>query len=464
MRHATQSPAQTLAAHPPGAHALAPATATPTARPARPAVALNQTTSVTPRPERGGYAIQHQNPDGSRMVVNQHRLAGGTTHVGGYKQVVDPRSGTTTRTYADGHRTIAGPDYRSRSIYGGPTYTTYRSGLHSAVLPGGRPLYREGYAVYRGQRVVERTVYARVAYGHPVYYAAPVVRVYNVVPLYGAPVYVYRPYVYEPVFYRIFWSPFVTPVVVTRDCYICPARVVVFASPVVSYTNSVDLLGDLQISSAFDERVAVASAAEQQADHDELAQLRQQMSGLQQQVGDTVGSNEQLKTQLAAQGTKLADIKAESDALKAQQTVSELSPVQVPEEVRQQVRQQMRLSIAQHRNGRSIAVSDIASSGYAKIYLFQAAAPINVTDKETGDECFLNSGDLIRFSSPPNGDSAVAQMAVVTSGADSCKPRQVVEVPMADLQEMLNGFNERVEGNMKRVNSCVGASAKCQNT
>ena len=51
-------------------------------------------------------------------------------------------------------------------------------------------------------------------------------------------------------------------------------------------------------------------------------------------------------------------------------------------------------------------------------------------------------------------------MKVVASGSSSCLPGEVVLVRLTDLQEMLNGFSERVEENMKRVSACA-ASGKC---
>ena len=77
-----------------------------------------------------------------------------------------------------------------------------------------------------------------------------------------------------------------------------------------------------------------------------------------------------------------------------------------------------------------------------------------------GVECFLNTGDLIGFSKLPAGEGAFAEMKVVASGSSSCLPGEVVQVRLTDLQEMLNGFSERVEENMQRVSACA-ASGKC---
>jgi hypothetical protein len=430
-------------------------------------VTINATTSVVPRTDRSGFAIHHQNADGSQFVVTQRRLSNGAPHVVGYKQIDDPRRGVTTRIYSNGYRVTAGRDFDSRSVHGGPTFVSYRSGLHAAVLSNGKPMFREGFAVIRGvdgheHRVIQRTVYARMVHGSPVFFAAPAVRVYDVVPIYGAPVYLYRPPLFESIFYRPFWTPFAVVVAVTPDCVICPAPVVAFAAPVTRYVNPIDLVGDLQISTAFDDgAVYPQPLATLQDDDAALAEMRNQMSDLQRQVSTSVETNNLLKAQFADQGTQARDLQAQVDALKSQQTISNMAPVQVPEEVRQQIRQQVRLSIAQHQNGHLLALSDVIASGYAKIYIFQAAAPLSVSDVDSGDECFLNTGDLIAFAKIPTGDSPVTQMKVITSAANSCQSKQVVDVPLTDLQEMLNGFSERVEDNMKRVNSCISAPGGC---
>jgi hypothetical protein len=141
--------------------------------------------------------------------------------------------------------------------------------------------------------------------------------------------------------------------------------------------------------------------------------------------------------------------------------MNELAPVQVPDEVRMQVRAQVRLSIAQLQNQHPALLSDVLKSGYAKIYLFQAAAPLNVQDAATGEECFINTGDLLGFAQLPAGESPVALMKVVTSGAQSCQPKQLLNVPVTDLQDMMNAFSERVEDNLKRVNACLATPGSC---
>lgn len=188
-------------------------------------------------------------------------------------------------------------------------------------------------------------------------------------------------------------------------------------------------------------------------DTPEAAALRSQIDAVQQQVSGSVQGNAALKEQLGG-----VDVQAASSQV--QQAVGSAVPVQISEEVRQQVRKQVRLSVAMHQNARPLVLADVLSSGYAKIYLFQTAQPLNVAGVSAGGECFLNTGDLIGFAKLPVGDSPTAEMNVVASGANSCRAGDTVQVPLTELQEMLNGFSERVEDNMKRVSACA-ASGRC---
>jgi hypothetical protein len=431
-------------------------------------VVLNATTSLVPQAGRVGFDINHRNPDGSQLVVSQRRLPDGTPQLVGYKQIQEPSSGTITRIYSDGYRVTRGREFDSRAVYGGPTYINYRTGLRAAILPNGKPLYREGFAVRRGpdgreNRVIERIEYAQIVRGSPVFISRPIVRVYDVVPVYGAPVYLYRPSYFEPVFYSPFWAPFAVPVAVTRTCIICPAPLVAFAMPVTSYADPIALMGDLQISTAFENGAAYPPARGKSPDRDAraLAEMRSQISDLQQQIGANAQASELLKAQYSDQGAQSGNRAVSMDNRRSTDAVGDVVPVPVSEDVRQQIRKQVRLNIAQHQNGHPLLLSDVIASGYAKIYIFQAAGLIDVTDIETGGVCFLSSGDLTGFAKIPSGNSPMAEMKIISSGANSCRPKQVVQVRLSDLQGMLNGFSERVEENMKRVSSCASAPGGC---
>lgn len=426
------------------------------APPAQP-VAVDTATSVVPRGDRNSFDIRHKNADGSQMVISQTRRPDGSKQVTGFKQTEDAGSGTTTRVYSDGRRVTQGRDFERRSVASGMEFVTRRDGLREAVMPDGKPAFQDRFTSFRDRdgserRVIERTRYARWSRGRPEYDARPVVRQYDVGQIRGAPTAYYRPSRYEPGYYRSYYSRFAVPVALAAAA---GTAWVAFGSPATSYTDPVSLMGDMQIASGFEDGYAYAmpSGATPVYDTPEAAALRSQMAAVQQQVNTSVQGNAALKNQLGG-----VDVQAASSQV--QQAVGSAVPVQISEEVRQQVRKQVRLSVAMLQNGKPLVLADVLAAGYAKIYLFQTAQPLNVTNLSTGGECFLNTGDLIGFAKLPVGDNPLAEMKVVASSANSCPPGESVQVRLTDLQEMLNGFSERVEENMKRVSACA-ASGGC---
>jgi hypothetical protein len=426
-------------------------------------IVVNAATTVAPRANRSGFTAERRNPDGSRLVVSQTLRPGGQHAVVAYKQV-DGKSGVSTRIYADGRRTTIAPTFVSRTALRGPTYVTYNTGLRAAFLPGGRPLYRERLAVVteagRVRHVVYRTVYTRWVRGRYVVLPVHAVYVYDVVPYYGVPMYIYRAPYYATAFYAPFYAPLGFPVVVGMACLVCPPPVVAFERPVQSYSDPVDLMADLQIAGAFhdgsvDPPDAPPPEMQPSVTEAELAELRKQVEELQQQLAATAKGNPELQTALPEGGLQPASWNATNDGANPA-----TAPVQIPEFAREQIRKQIRLSVAQQQNERPLLLSRIVEGGYAKIYMFQAATALDVFDKRTGEECTLSGGDLLGFSRIPQGNIQGAsflettEVKVIASRPGGCRAGQVVEVSLVDLQDMLNAFSQRVESNMKELNVC----------
>ena len=214
-------------------------------------------------------------------------------------------------------------------------------------------------------------------------------------------------------------------------------------------------MGDMQIASGFQQgnAYATSSGATPVYDTPEAAALRNQMAQVQQQVGSNVAAD-------AALNSQLGRIDMQGAASQVPQAAGSNKPTQIPEDARLQIRKQVRLSVAMQRNGRPLVLDDVLTSGFASIYLFQTAQPLNAPSAATASECFLYTGDLIGFARLPGSNSSTAEMRVVASGANSCRPGEVVQVPLTDLQEMLNGFSERVGDNMQRVTAC-SATGRC---
>lgn len=426
-------------------------------RPTQP-VAVDAATNVVPHnTASGGYDIRRKNPDGSQVVISKQPLPDGTTRVSGFKQTEDARTGTSTRTYADGRTVIKGRDFERRTVPSGLGFVSHQNGLREATLPDGRPAFRDQFAAVRDQdgrqrQVIERTRYAHWAQGRPAFEAQPVVRHYDVGHIHGAPVAQYRPSRFSSDTYRGFASRFAAPVLVAGAA---TAAWVAFGNPTTTYEDPVALIGDMQITSGFEEGYtqALPIATDTPYVNPDAGDVRNQMTAMQQQVSSAVKSNATLTQQLGG-----VDIQATSTQV--QQAVGSAVPVQISEDVRLQVRKQVRLAVALHQSGQALSLNDVLAGGYAKVYLFQTAQPVNVPDLSAGGECFLNTGDLVAFAKLPAADAQAAEMKVVASAANSCRPEEHVEVRLTDIQEMLNGFSERVEDNMKRVSTCA-ASGRC---
>ncbi len=227
-----------------------------------------------------------------------------------------------------------------------------------------------------------------------------------------------------------------------------------YGAPATPYNDPAALLGDFQISSGFEEGYgySVPWNGVPALDTPEAAALRDAMTAVQDQVNARVQGDASLRQQLGGE-----DVLAVSP--RVQQAVGGAVAVPISEEVRLQVRKQVRLSVAMLQNGKPLVLGDVLASGYAKIYLFQTAQPLNVTERSGAGECFLNTGDLLGFSRLPSGDSPLAEMKVVASAAGSCPAGSAVRVSLSDLQDMLNGFTERVEHNLKRLTACAASGA-----
>lgn len=330
------------------------------------------------------------------------------------------------------------------------TFVTHQNGLREGVLPDGKPAFRDRMTSFRDRDgrtrpVIERTRYARWSRGRAEYEARPIVRRYDVVHIHGAPAAQYRPSRFADDEYRGFRSRFAVPVILAT------AAAVAFASQRDRYDDPVDLMGDMQISSGFEDGYAYSYPSEGMDWYDP----REGPAEGKRVSTARVGASESRSGQ-----SQSAAIDPGEASRRVQQSVGSAVPVQIPDDVRAQVRKQVRLSVAMHQNGHPLVLGDVLASGYARIYLFQTAQPLDVAFASGEGGCFLNTGDLIRLDALPAAESTEAPMTVVASGANSCQPGEVVRVRLTDLQEMLNGFSERVEDNMKRVSTCA-ASGRC---
>jgi hypothetical protein len=471
-------------------------------------IQLSPSTSVVARADHAGFTAVKQESPRSSIVLQQQSGPNGRVQVNAYRQVVSTDGRTTTRTFTDGRRTIDAPDFHSTGRLNGTQFVQYHNGLHAAFLPNGRPVYAERFTRLPGValQAVQRTIYAATVGGRIVSLQRPIVRFYTVNTFGGYSTFVYQPVVFSAPFYRAFYAPLGFPIVVGPQCLICPMPTVAFAGPPAQYSDPMDVLGDDQIADAVgDDGVApeaapdpaaAGPAPDQAATPDapapepppppppelmqsapaaqsagqgtvppadaenDLSTLKSQANGLRAEVTARAEKDAQQPDAAAQSDTSLATLRPA--AMVTMDPAPSVDPTPIPEDVRGEVRKQVRLSVAQHANNHALTISDVGHSEYAKIYLFQVANSLDTVSAIAGDRCELGSGDLISFADPGYEEShATLQMKVVIARSGHCLLQDTVEISQADLQEMLNMFNERLENNMRRLGTCATVKDGC---
>jgi hypothetical protein len=470
-------------------------------------IQLSPSTSVVARADHAGFTAVKQQSPRSSIVLQQQAGPNGRVQVNAYRQVVSNDGRTTTRTYTDGRRTIDAADFHSTGRLNGTQFVQYHNGLHAAFLPNGRPVYAERFTRLPGVslQAVQRTIYATTVAGRIVSLQRPIVRFYTVNTFGGYSTFVYQPVVFPAPFYGAFYAPLGFPIVVGPQCLICPMPTVAFAGPPAQYTDPMDVLGDDQIADAVgDDGVAPEAAADTPAApapdqaatpnapapeppppappelmqsapaaqsagqgsappadaQDDLSTLKTQADGLRAEVTARAEKDAQQPDAAASNDGSLATL--HPVALVTMDPAASADPTPIPEDVRGEVRKQVRLSVAQHATNHALTISDVGHSEYARIYLFQVANSLDTVSAIAGDRCELGSGDLLSFADPGyEQTNATLQMKVVIARSGHCLLQDTVEISQADLQEMLNMFNERLENNMRRLGNCAASKEGC---
>ncbi len=372
--------------------------------------------------------------------------------------------------------------------------------------------------------IVQRTIYATTVSGQVRELAVPIRRFYTVTQFRGYNTFVYRPLLYGAAVFAVLYAPLAFPIAVGPQCLVCPDPGAVFAVPPERYTDPIDLLGDMQVADAVadqgvppidesspdqsgampgDGAMPAGAGAPDASDQPMNPQdapppppppppqllpaqplpppppAPPELTAAGTGSGADATALEQLKRQageLQAQALAHADLTPAAANAGDDQSAASVIPVAavsavepqggsalaVPEDVRAQIHKEVRLSVAQHANDHPLTLIDIMQSGYSRIYLFQVASEIDTTSVVTGDGCALGSGDVLAFSSLDDAQQRpTAQMKVVAARPDHCLSHDTVEVSIGDLQDMLNTFNQRLEQNMHKLQSCVAAKDGC---
>ncbi len=382
-------------------------------------------------------------------MVQTRRLADGRQHIDGYRERRDAERHTVTRTYLDGRSTTVGPDFVTRSQPHRLTETVHRDGRREGFLPDGRRAYHDEFVMRDRERLIRRTVVGAVVAGAVVALTVPLIQTFHLVPVRGVEVVAYEPAIFAPGIYASYFSPLPLPLMVSSRCVMCPPPVVAWATPVDSYADAETLMGDLQIATALQDGMPVETSVEvtQAAAGDpEVRSLASEVEGLRQEVAIASASNPELQAQLDEPRAPAAVPVAKIDVQR----------VPVPEDARRQVRRQVKDEVVSHQKEKMTTIADVVTSAQAPNHIFQVAEQIEATT--TGNEtCSLSTGDLIKFNGAPDTGDVAFPMQVVTGKAGSCPAGSVVQVGLSDLQQMLNGFSQRVEQNLRRVHDSTAS-------
>ncbi|MBF0095972.1 MAG: hypothetical protein HQM04_09360 [Magnetococcales bacterium] len=446
--------------------------------PARQAIPVNPSTTLLMQAGKEAMTVQHKAPDGSEWFMHARQSGKGRPNVEVYRYKRDAENGAQSRDYADGRRVVVARDSVTHVEPQRMTLTTYNNGLRSAYLPAERigrgasehkqRYFQEEFAtkVYHGhaQRMIRRTLYAFLEGARVVVLPQPQVLWYAPVVVRRVEVYSYYPVLWQPTIYDLLLQPLATPLVVTRECPWCPPPVVVYSNPVSTYRQPVDLLSDWQLSGAMYDGMVWSNAAampEQTATEQALSDSVRQ---LQQQLAEALQENDTLRSELASQQQQWDAIVhwGQSASLSPGEADNgpELPQVTVPERVRQQVRRQVQEEIVRHQEQKPNSLAELLASDRAQQTLFQVADRLDVTDAESGMPCLLSTGDLLQLQHLPGAEESIAAMKVVTGKATSCPVGSVVHVGMADLQEMLNAFTQRLEKNVQKLSEQVAPTLR----
>jgi endonuclease YncB( thermonuclease family) len=437
----------------------------PETRPLGTPIRLDPRTSIAPHIDRSGFTATRKTPDGHEIVM-EHRVGpGGRPQTTAFLQHKDLRTGLETRTYLDGTRVTFGRDFVTRSGPRGLTVLTRHDGLREVSLRDRRVLFDERFGLGpHNDRRLMRTVHTAMIGGAMVTLGAPLVQSFTIVHYHGVEIYPYVPVEYAPAWYDPFFGPLPAPIVVGPDCPFCPPPVIAFAAPVTSYSDVNELLGDMVLASAVQENIAVSTAAPPPAADPDVTALAAEAATLQQQLATAGTSNEALRGQpLQLEELQLA---------KPPPAPAPDAKMSVPEDVRHQVHQEVKQCLALRRENKPLSLAELIASSDAQKYVFQVSELIGGGAEEEvfhsvgaligqdpqGASCALATGDLAVFASVPGENDATATMRVVASKTGNCPVGSTVKASLADLQEMLNGFERRLEDGMTQLHDHLAAA------
>jgi hypothetical protein len=218
---------------------------------------------------------------------------------------------------------------------------------------------------------------------------------------------------------------------------------------VTQYAEPIALLADLQITPAVTEGLDATAPLEPaaRAALPNLAgstEFERQINDLQQQIDAGSPDNAVLGRAIS----RLQQLSANSASSAARRPM-------LTADVRRQMQLQVRAGIQLHEQGRALKWQDVVHSAGAAYYLFQVSDRLGDVEDAAEEECVLPTGDLLQLDDPKCAAGSRVMMRVLASKPGSCAVGSVMEVPVQDVQAMLNDFVRRQEANMTTLKEAL---------
>ena len=159
------------------------------------------------------------------------------------------------------------------------------------------------------------------------------------------------------------------------------------------------------------------------------------------------------------------DAGKEAGALSSNDQLGNSAPALTPEikqMIADEVRAQIALESADSQQNLKAQDVDPASSSIARtlgdghIHTLVVGSPLDVID-DSGTECALSDGDVLRLTTAPPPDAAAISLTVVASkGGIECSKSGTVTVSVADLQEMQNQMRQAMDRGLDELRAQQG--------
>lgn len=146
-----------------------------------------------------------------------------------------------------------------------------------------------------------------------------------------------------------------------------------------------------------------------------------------------------------------------TDAYRDENTAPAANATGVGDEEKNQLRNEIREAAALHEAEQPLELKNaLGKPGY----LFLVDTPYQVLPEGSETGCVISGGDLLRVHRKPEDDETYAVMQVVTAKDGNCAAGTRVNVPLDELQEMLNSFAAKADDGLHELDEQTTSQPK----